>query len=416
MACIHRPIGVLSLLIVSILLAPNLAIAAAGTIEAIGGIDKIKVNRSGKAVFLKQGDTLELDDQITTDKLTAVDVRLEDQSIVRVGINSSYKIEKDSVSGSILHRLIDGIVRVLVPKRVDGTKQKDVRFKMQTPEGTIGVRGTEFVVIHSAANTMLKGLSGDVLFGASGADLLDESKIEHIKKGFQSSVALGASRPTKPVEFDADVYQNQLNSAGSGSPFGPLSGRVAGAVISRASTAPGLSAANASGASSASAAAISALKPPSETPKAPVDGKKVGSKLDPNTALIVAMDEVNKDKLARAIKQGAEINKKDKDGDSPLHFAVANLKDKERDQVFVQAMIVFGAKVDMKNKDGETPLMIVARHSGSVMIAKALVANGADIDEKNAAGKTAFDIAEEKGSKELAAYLKCHMSGGENCE
>jgi hypothetical protein len=147
-----------SLILLAIFIVSGpMAWGAGALLEAVGGADSVTVQRAGKELQLKKGDTLQMGDEVVTNKSTAVDIRLEDKTLIRVGANSSYKLEAEAKG--LLHRLLGGIVRVLVPPTGDKQAGFD-RFRMSTPEGTIGVRGTEFVVIAAKGLTTLKGLEG----------------------------------------------------------------------------------------------------------------------------------------------------------------------------------------------------------------------------------------------------------------
>ncbi len=55
-------------------------------------------------------------------------------------------------------------------------------------------------------------------------------------------------------------------------------------------------------------------------------------------------------------------------------------------------LITSGANVNHKNKKGETPLMIAVR-KGQVEIVETLLINNADLSVKDEEGRTAFDYA-----------------------
>lgn len=102
----------LKTLVISTFFVPLTALASAGKIEKVGMGPSVKCLRAGSAVHLKEGDKLEVGDELTTDDKTAVDIRLEDETLIRVGVNSSYKVQEDSKLHSLVHRLLSGVVRV----------------------------------------------------------------------------------------------------------------------------------------------------------------------------------------------------------------------------------------------------------------------------------------------------------------
>lgn len=79
--------------------------------------------------------------------------------------------------------------------------------------------------------------------------------------------------------------------------------------------------------------------------------------------------------------EGANINSKDADGDTLLHYAVG------RDIKLVEILIKHGAKVGLKNIWGETPLHIAAAR-GDIQIMKYLLSHKADIDARDNNGES----------------------------
>jgi hypothetical protein len=364
------------MMIFSFLATPALALEA--VLEAVAGAPTVAVKRGAQTLAMKKGDFLQAGDELKTDGQTAVDIRFGDKSIVRVGANSVYRLEQDSKLKSLLHRLLSGIVRVIVPPS-SSSKDGPVRFRLDTPEGTIGVRGTEFVVIASGSETTLKGLEGEVLFGPLGADLLGGSDFVVVTEKMESSVRKGG-KPSKPKEFDRAKYLREID--GKSGAFGKL------AAARRAD--------NYRPRSGVVAAAPAAVAAPAAPAAAPV--KSMAKKIAPlkparrdepaHLKLFRAVGAANLPAAELALKAGADVNYRDEDGNTALHAACL-LKNRD----VLGFLVKKGADVNAKNKLGETPLMMVAAATGDAGMGLDLIDGGARAKEKNTGGLTALEIA-----------------------
>ncbi|EAX92377.1 ankyrin repeat protein, putative [Trichomonas vaginalis G3] len=99
---------------------------------------------------------------------------------------------------------------------------------------------------------------------------------------------------------------------------------------------------------------------------------------------------------------GANINEKDKYGNTALHIAAWN-NSKETTEV----LISHGANVNEKGQNGKTPLHN-ASYKNSKEIAELLISFGANVNEKDEYGNTALHIAADCSSKETAEVLISH--------
>ncbi len=384
----------LILMVISLFVGVGEVLAAEATIEEVGGSEAVSVVRAGKTLKLKKGEKLQPEDELSTDSKTAVDIRLDDKTLIRVGVNSTYKLSQDNAAKRFLHRLISGIVRVLVPKQEN--KDGSIRFEMRTPEGTIGVRGTEFVVIRNGAETKLKGLEGEVMFGAKDADLKNDPTVVLVARGFES--VIGASGgPRKPERFPLKEYLREIDRKGNGL-FGALAERSRGTMRQRA--VPVASSASRPSAPTAVAIATPRVNLPSAARK--VEKKKA----DPNELMISAAFSGNLVLLKKAFDEGAKVSYKDPDGNAVIHVAaVADHKD------VIQVLLdQYSANVDERNKKGETPLILVAVESGNLETAQLLLENDADVLAKDNRSRTALEIArlrrEQAGYPELIGLLE----------
>jgi hypothetical protein len=390
--------GIYKLLILgTIFFSSGIVWAGEAILETIGGAEQVSVKRAGQDVKLKKGDALKIGDELITDKSTVVDIRLsDDKTLIRVGANSSYRLEEESKG--FFHRLLTGVVRVLVPPTKDA-KAGSVRFKMNTPEGTIGVRGTEFVVIRNGEETTLRGLEGTVMFGPLGANFSDEKSFEMVSRGFMSTVKKG-SKPGKPHSFPLGKYLKEIDSKNG--IFGALADRKGNMMRSRSAV----------GASQAPAPVMAKA----EVPKI----KSLGSQLkvakpndkpmDDNAALFLAASVGDVEKAKALIKKGADVNSRHADGARPLHAAVVNEK-----HDMVTFLLENGADVNAKNNSGETALIMIAFETGNAATALILTeAYKADVKLKNRGGFNALEVArfklgeqkDEDGKKKYEELVK----------
>ncbi|EAY16290.1 hypothetical protein TVAG_423430 [Trichomonas vaginalis G3] len=99
---------------------------------------------------------------------------------------------------------------------------------------------------------------------------------------------------------------------------------------------------------------------------------------------------------------GANVNGKDKYGQTALHRAVFN-NSKEA----AELLILHGININEKNNGGETALHITARYNCKET-AEILISHGANINEKNVYEQTALHRAAINNSNEIAELLISH--------
>jgi len=118
------------------------------------------------------------------------------------------------------------------------------------------------------------------------------------------------------------------------------------------------------------------------------------------TPLIVAIKKKkNNDIVKYLIDNGADVNQRTVNGDSPLMEAC-----KKRNKPVIKYLIKNGAEINIENKEGETPLTISIVNN-DMNIAKYLIKHGADIHKRNKDGITPSDILCYDGKKSVAKFL-----------
>ena len=108
-------------------------------------------------------------------------------------------------------------------------------------------------------------------------------------------------------------------------------------------------------------------------------------------------------------EKGVSANCKDKDGKTPLHWAVAC-----RDPAIIQALLDANADTEARDQDGNTPLHVAVKdisrdEDGLTECINNLLEAGADPDAKDNEGITVLEWAENNLS--VKADLVCRMKG-----
>lgn len=139
-----------------------------------------------------------------------------------------------------------------------------------------------------------------------------------------------------------------------------------------------------------------------EGPGQETDGKRV---IYSDKAFFDAVKSGDKETVAMAIKEGFNVNAKDKDGYTALLIAA-----EKGDLEMAKLLVEKGADVNAKDKDGYTALMYVA-YAGNLEIAKILIKNGADVNVKDKDGWTALMFARLSKKADITELLKKSGAG-----
>jgi hypothetical protein len=111
------------------------------------------------------------------------------------------------------------------------------------------------------------------------------------------------------------------------------------------------------------------------------------------TALMSAVDDDNLEMITTLLDAGAEVDARDKAGETALMIA------SERQLDVVKLLLARGAKVNSKDKAGWTPLMRAsynAPYMGHPAIVEVLLDRGADLNARGSLGETALMLASER--------------------
>lgn len=167
------------------------------------GLSQLR-RKSGATSTVGLGQELGVGDKITTDKDSLIDILLSDGTLVKIGTNSEYKfLGAQPKSGFLYHafELLRGSVRAMVEKHPD---KKNIKFRINTPAGTMGVRGTEIVLNHqkNGEKTSLYLLEGTAIFGNPNCE--KEKICIEVNAGEWASISKGQKKPSPVEKFDAE--------------------------------------------------------------------------------------------------------------------------------------------------------------------------------------------------------------------
>jgi hypothetical protein len=137
---------------------------------------------------------------ITTGPRGTVKLLAADGSVVKLGFGSRLQLEESSVVDRAVTwtaNLILGYARALVAPQ----PSKATRFRFRTPTASVGVRGTEFLLMHdeTSETSYLYTLGGLVTFGKEGCEATRNCL--EVRAGETSVLRKGAA-PSRPSSFD----------------------------------------------------------------------------------------------------------------------------------------------------------------------------------------------------------------------
>lgn len=123
---------------------------------------------------------------------------------------------------------------------------------------------------------------------------------------------------------------------------------------------------------------------------------------DRRRALIDAVSQGNREKIELLIAQGADVNARDGNGNTPLMLAA-----RSGHSEIVQFLIARGADVHLKDNLGNTPLIDTARYASefALKVIEILLAEGANVQAKNIYSNTALINAVRSGRSDVVELL-----------
>ena len=100
---------------------------------------------------------------------------------------------------------------------------------------------------------------------------------------------------------------------------------------------------------------------------------------------------------------GAELEARDKDGNTPLHRAAAKYNE---NPAVVQVLLAAGAELEVRDKDGNTPLHRAADQNESSAVVQVLLAAGAELEVRDKDGNTPLHWAAKYVHFNFPDYLE----------
>ena len=195
-------------IIVFLLFSQVFLLASIGNIIALIGDAHIKRDTTTLKAVINM--PLQKGDKVVTQNKAKLQVRFQDNTIITVGKNSTFDIEKysytkDSSKSNVFGvKFGNGIFKTVTGKI---GKLNHKQFSLQTKTSTIGIRGTT-VFVKSKAN------KPDIiacLVGTISVQALDINDLVIVDAGEMTTVKRGIA-PTKPVPFKSDEADNALNN------------------------------------------------------------------------------------------------------------------------------------------------------------------------------------------------------------
>ena len=187
---------------------------AKAVIISVDGKGTAKVRRkAGTESVAGAAQELRPGDKITTDAASVVQLRLIDGTIVRIGFNTEYRLEDNQIKNGMMawvFELTRGTIRAMVEK---GPRTKDSKFRVNTPAGTMGVRGTELMFEHNQETKLssLYVLEGKVGFGARDCEAVRDC-IE-VVGGQRATIKVGDRKPNGPHNFNVQELAKETAAA-----------------------------------------------------------------------------------------------------------------------------------------------------------------------------------------------------------
>lgn len=174
------------------------------SVELIDGPNAM-VTPDGSAVSrqLKISDRIHEGDTIQTDPNTTVVIRFN-ASQIQIMADSEFRMEmQDETTTQRVFYLLRGWIHSLIHNDGSG----DVKVKINTPTGTLGVRGTEFVMEYVPATSSTKVYMIEGVVSVAGPNAADSALTNNVTAPNEANVS---ASPGTPVPRSKDSIKTQF--------------------------------------------------------------------------------------------------------------------------------------------------------------------------------------------------------------
>ena len=168
--------------------------------KILGDHREAKLIREGNPGPLEPGIKLWNGDILIAGPNTSIHLRSLKGHTLQVAARSQFKLEEQEDE-------LNGWARFFVPK--DSKDKKSLRYRVKTASGSMGVRGTEFIINanNAAGSAELYTLTGSVWIAGTGQLLEKATTI--VETGFMSLVRKGEN-PMAPKPFDRNEIEKNF--------------------------------------------------------------------------------------------------------------------------------------------------------------------------------------------------------------
>ena len=141
---------------------------------------------------------------VTTKKSSFVRIKIEEQGTLTVGANSRMSIKKEGKRTPALISLLRGKIRAKINK----TKTGKHKLLLQTRSASIGVRGTDFLLVYNEKNHITSNItfSGEVDFYKKS----DERILESLKEDFDNGNDLALLKSMNTTSVADELSTNKI--------------------------------------------------------------------------------------------------------------------------------------------------------------------------------------------------------------